>query len=67
MSEPEIWCLLWNEEKQEKNKNSVRLFDIRNRALENSVRAVISRKIYSCPFFIAFEHDVQKPDGGQRE
>lgn len=28
-----------------------------------SVRAVISREICSCPFFIAFGHDVQKRKG----
>ena len=39
-----------------------------NRVLENtyklnSVSAVISREICSCPFFIAFGHDVQKRKG----
>ena len=35
LNEPEIWCLLWNEEKQEINKNSALSFDIRNRAWKN--------------------------------
>ena len=44
-------------------KYNTRNFIEKKSYIENSVRAVISREICSCPFFIAFGHDVQKRKG----
>ena len=37
----------------------------KNLILENSVRAVMSREICSCPFFVAFGQSVQKRKGAE--